>query len=171
MTRPGFYEWAMHLAKETAKRSTCLDKQVGAVLLDELGVVIATGYNGSPRDLDNCCDTGYCAVECIGDKFWCMAVHAEINAIIAAGKAARGSTLVCTDSPCRECTKAIINAGIKRIVYDRKWNKHHDAYRPAPADMLYKAGIKVNQYDKLLAEISQIQSTTGGRFSDLSGEH
>lgn len=130
-TRPSKEEYYINIALEVAKRSTCLRRQYGAVIVknDE---IIATGYNGSPRGASNCIDVGVCWREQNGiprgERYEsCQAVHAEQNAIISASrKDMIGSTLylagwqdgeMLTDAvPCAICEKLIKNAGIKYVV-------------------------------------------------------
>jgi len=123
MERLSFDEYFVEIAKLVAKRSTCLRRQVGAVLVKDKNIV-ATGYNGAPRGLPHCAETG-----CLREKMkvpsgerheLCRGLHAEQNAIIQAayhGINIRDSILFCTNQPCLICTKMLINAGIKEIVY------------------------------------------------------
>lgn len=113
----------MSIAKVVATRSTCLRRQVGAVIVKEERIV-ATGYNGAPRGLPHCLELG-CLREKLGipsgeRQELCRGLHAEQNAIIQAayhGISISGGTLYCTHQPCITCAKMLINAGIKRIVY------------------------------------------------------
>jgi dCMP deaminase len=121
-------EYFMGIAELTSKRSTCLRRQVGAVLVKDRHI-IATGYNGSPTGVHNCIDTGNCLREELkvpsGQRHeLCYAVHAEANAIIQCavnGVSCKGATIYVTDSPCSMCLKQIINAGITRIVAMKKY--------------------------------------------------
>ena len=123
MDRISWDEYFMSMAELASKRSTCIRRQVGAVLVRD-NQVLATGYNGAPKGLVNCCDTGECLREKLkipsGQRHeLCRAVHAENNAITQCavnGTSCKGATLYVTDSPCIMCTKQIINAGIVRIV-------------------------------------------------------
>ena len=128
-------QYYLNIARAVAARSTCLHRQYGAVIVKN-GEIIATGYNGSPRGEDNCSDTGICyrdhnlipvdkSAAVHGNKYGtCVAVHAEQNAIISAGRErAEGSTLylACLDDetdpmPCNMCNRMIINAGISKVV-------------------------------------------------------
>lgn len=113
----------MDIARLVARRSTCLRRQVGAVLVKEKNI-LATGYNGTPSGITHCAEVG-----CLRQKLGvpsgerhelCRGLHAEQNAIIQAAKHGvniAGSTLYCTNSPCSICSKMLINAGIARIVY------------------------------------------------------
>ena len=116
-------EYFMEMAELTARRSTCLRRHVGAVIVKDRHV-IATGYNGSPRGLSHCGDRGGCLREKLqipsGQRHeLCRAVHAEQNAIIQAatlGQSIEGGTIYITNQPCVVCAKMIVNAGISRIV-------------------------------------------------------
>ena len=126
-------EYYLDIAASVAKRSTCLRRRYGAVIVNN-DEIIATGYNGSPRGEKNCCDTGECWREAHhiphGEQYEkCVSVHAEMNAIIsAARKDMIGGTLYLMgfdDSnpifhavPCIICRRLIKNAGIKRVVND-----------------------------------------------------
>ena len=122
--RPGWDEYFMEMAELTAKRSTCLRRQVGAVIVQEKHI-IATGYNGAPRGLEHCSQReGGCLRQQLGIPSGerhelCRALHAEQNAIIQAATLAQsieGATIYVTNQPCSICAKMIINAGIRRIV-------------------------------------------------------
>jgi len=121
--RPGWDEYFMEMAILTAKRSTCLRRQVGAVIVQDRHI-IATGYNGAPRGIMHCEERGGCLRQQLnvpsGQRHeLCMALHAEQNAIIQAaamGHGIEGGTIYITHQPCAICAKMIINAGIQRIV-------------------------------------------------------
>jgi dCMP deaminase len=124
-------EYYLNIAEAVLQRSTCLRRKYGAVIVQN-DVIVATGYNGSPRGMKNCCDTGLCEREkhnvpkCERYEL-CVAIHAEDNAISAAGRdKCLGSTLyICgieTDGsyakpdPCLMCNRKIINSGIKKVI-------------------------------------------------------
>ena len=131
--RPNKDEYYLDIAASVAKRSTCLRRRYGAVIVNN-DEIIATGYNGSPRGEKNCCDTGECWREAHhiphGEQYEkCVSVHAEMNAIIsAARKNMVGGTLylmgfdesnpIFHAMPCTICRRLIKNAGIKRVVND-----------------------------------------------------
>ncbi len=123
MKRPSWDEYFMQMAELTAKRSTCLRRQVGAIIVKDKHI-IATGYNGAPRGLPHCEDLGGCLREKLGVPSGerhelCRALHAEQNAIIQAatlGQSIEEGTIYVTHQPCIICAKMIINAGIGRIV-------------------------------------------------------
>lgn len=128
--RPSKEHYYLDIALAVARRSTCLRRQYGAIIVknDE---IIATGYNGSPRGEPNCCDTGVCWREAHniphGEQYEkCVSVHAEQNAIISAARSEMiDSTMylvgiedwkVIPGVPCDICRRMIQNAGIKKIV-------------------------------------------------------
>lgn len=121
--RPSWEDYFLQLADLVASRSTCLRRQVGAVLVrDER--IIATGYNGAPRGISHCLEVG-CLREKMGIRSGeryelCRGVHAEQNAIINAayyGVSTKGAVLYCTNQPCLICARMIINAGIDKVVH------------------------------------------------------
>lgn len=121
--RPSWDEYFMEIAKLVASRSTCLRRQVGAIIVKDKHI-IATGYNGAPSGLDHCADTG-----CLREKLavpagerheLCKGLHAEQNAIIQAavhGVSVAEGALYTTTQPCVLCSKMLINARIKEIVF------------------------------------------------------
>jgi len=119
--RPTWPEYFLKLARQAATRSTCLRRQVGAVLVRDKRV-LAMGYNGSPRNTSHCLDIG-CLREQLnipsGERHeLCRAIHAEQNAIIQAavhGVAIEGAILYCTHQPCILCAKMLINCGVTEI--------------------------------------------------------
>lgn len=122
-SRPPWDTYFMDIADLVAKRSTCLRRAVGAVVVKNHRI-LATGYNGAPAGIRHCAETG-CLRETMniasGQRHeLCRGIHAEQNAIIQAayhGVPIQGATLYCTNLPCSICTKMIINAGIKMIYY------------------------------------------------------
>ena len=120
MPRQDIVSYGQAIAKEVARRSTCLDKQVGCVLMSETGIILATGYNGAPRGVEHCLD---CAVEQHdGDKSWCVAAHAEQNAMLYADPE-KVHYCFSTLEPCIMCTRMLMNTACKEVVYDRSSNR------------------------------------------------
>ncbi|MFQ5837253.1 MAG: cytidine/deoxycytidylate deaminase family protein [Thermoplasmata archaeon] len=120
MSRVSRDEYYLRIAVDVAKRSTCLRRQIGAVVVNG-DVIVSTGYNGNPRNMPHCEEIG-----CVRDELKipsgermeiCTGVHAEMNALLFAGKEARGGALYTTIVPCNTCAKMIINSGIRRVVY------------------------------------------------------
>jgi len=146
MPRPSWDEYFLQIAKLVATRSTCLRRQVGAVLVKDKRV-LATGYNGAPSKLSHCLDIG-CLRERLsipsGERHeLCRGLHAEQNAIIQAayhGVSIRGSTLYCTHHPCIICSKMLINAGVERVVYLEGYPDE------LSAEMFREAGIAVERF-------------------------
>ena len=123
MTRPSWDQYFMDITRLVATRSTCLRRQVGAILVKGRNI-LATGYNGVPSGITHCDVEGCLRVRLnvpSGERHeLCRGLHAEQNAIIQAarhGVNIDGATLYCTTMPCIICTKMIINAGVRRIVY------------------------------------------------------
>jgi len=121
--RPSWEEYFMQIARVVATRSTCLRRNVGAVVVRNRQI-LATGYNGVPRDLAHCDVRG-----CLRDELGvpsgerhelCRGLHAEQNAIIQAayqGTEIRDAELYCTHQPCVVCAKMIVNAGIETVYF------------------------------------------------------
>jgi len=113
----------MKITEDVATRSTCLRRQVGAIIVKDKRI-LATGYNGAPKGIRHCCETG-CLREQLkvpsGERHeLCRGLHAEQNVIIQAalhGARIEGGTLYCTYMPCIICTKMLINAGLKKLVF------------------------------------------------------
>jgi len=120
--RPEWDEYFLDIAQLVSKRSTCLRRTVGAVVVKDKRI-LTTGYNGAPSGLAHCVTTG-----CLREKLrvpsgerheLCRALHAEMNALLQAaqyGISVKGGVMYCTNQPCIICAKMIINAGIKRVV-------------------------------------------------------
>lgn len=141
--RPSWQQYFMQMAALAAKRSTCLRRAVGAALVRD-NQLIATGYNGSPKGIPHCAETG-CLREQMGvpsgqKHELCRGVHAEQNAIIQAainGSSTRGAALYCTHQPCSICARLIINAEIKTVYVS-------ESYPDALAEQLFReAGIEL----------------------------
>ncbi len=128
----------LQMATVWAKNSYCVRRQVGAILVKDK-MIISDGYNGTPAGFENVCEDENGVTKP-------YVLHAEANAITKvakSGNSSDGSTLYVTASPCIECAKLIIQAGIKRVVY-------HDEYRITDGlDLLRRAGIEVVKYDSI----------------------
>ena len=124
MKRPSWDEYFMEVAKLVATRSTCLRRQVGAVIVKDK-CILSTGYNGASKGSAHCSEVG-----CVREKLkipsgqqldLCRAVHAEQNALVQAarhGVATEGSSIYITVTPCFQCAKMLVNAGIKEVIVD-----------------------------------------------------
>ena len=144
--RPSWDEYFMRIAELASTRSTCLRRQVGAVIVKDKKI-LATGYNGAPSGLRHCLDIG-----CLREKLkipsgerheLCRATHAEQNAIVQAalfGVSIKDGIMYATTQPCILCTKLIINARIKKIVIK-------DSYPDLMSmQMLKEAKVKIQVY-------------------------
>ncbi len=142
--RASWDEYFMQIAEIVKTRSTCLRRQVGAVIVKD-NRIITTGYNGSPSGTSHCTDRGTCQrIEMnipSGERHeLCRALHAEQNAIIQAaniGVSTNGGTMYVTLQPCVICAKMAINAGIKKIVYKGAYPDE------LSLDMLNEAGVEL----------------------------
>ena len=136
-----FLSSAVHAASWSRDPST----KVGAVLVNpQDNTVVATGFNGFPRGVDD-------STERYNDRptKYAMVVHAELNAVIQAGKASEGAWMFCTMFPCNECAKAIIQAGVERILVpngtkEDRWMESHDI----ATTMFEEAGIEIEFVEK-----------------------
>ena len=125
--RPNWDDYFMEIAEVIKKRSTCIRRQVGAVIVKD-NRILTTGYNGVPPKMKHCTEAG-----CLREKLkvpsgqrheLCRALHAEQNAVIQAAKngiAIDGSTIYITAQPCIICAKILIASGIKKIVYNGEY--------------------------------------------------
>lgn len=124
----------MKMALEWAKLSHCTRKKVGALIVKD-GMIISDGYNGTPTGFPNDCEGTD------GLTHWYV-LHAEANAILKVARStnnARGATLYLTHSPCKECSKLVLQAGIERLVFK-------EAYKdPSGLDLLRAGGVVVAQ--------------------------
>jgi len=121
--RPDWDNYFMEIARIVSKRSTCIRRHVGAVIVKDKRI-LSTGYNGAPKALKHCMDSG-----CLREKMniasgerheLCRGLHAEQNAIIQAalhGVSINGAEIYSTHLPCSICMKMIINAGITKVTY------------------------------------------------------
>lgn len=125
------------MAREWAKLSHCERKQVGALIVKD-SMIISDGYNGSPSGFDNCCEDED------GKTLWYV-LHAEANAIMKVSKStnnSNGATLYITLSPCKECSKLVFQAGIRRVVYMRGYKDD------AGIKFLDRAGVEITQIEE-----------------------
>ncbi|PLX17018.1 MAG: cytidine deaminase [Candidatus Muiribacterium halophilum] len=141
--RPDWKHYFMDITNLVSTRSTCLRRGVGAIIVENKHI-LATGYNGVPRGITHCEQTG-----CLREKLnvpsgqraeLCRGLHAEQNAIIQAathGVKIEGADLYCTHQPCVICSKMIINAGIKKVYIA------HPYPDELAQEMLSEAGITV----------------------------
>ncbi len=131
----------LRMAQEWSKLSYCKRKQVGALIVKDK-MIISDGYNGTPTGFENVCedDEGY-------TKWYVL--HAEANAILkvaSSTQACQGATLYITLSPCKECSKLIHQAGIKRMVYNKEYKDN------SGVAFLEKAGVSIEYISDLDSE-------------------
>lgn len=146
-SRPSWDEYFMSIANMVRQRSTCLRRQVGAIVVKEKRI-LTTGYNGAPKGMKHCSEVG-CLRESEevppGERHeLCRGIHAEQNAIVQAaafGVPIEGSTLYCTHFPCVLCTKMLINAGIRKLVVQAAYPDE------LSKKMLKEAGIGISVMD------------------------
>lgn len=145
--RPGWNTYFMNIAQMVALRSNCIKRKVAAVLVRDQRI-ISTGYNGTPRGIKNCNEGGCPRCSHFGKSGTnldaCVCSHAEENAIVQAayhGVSVKGGTLYTTFSPCLNCTKMIINAGITNVIYNVAYPMEDSSTR-----LLKEAGITVTQH-------------------------
>jgi dCMP deaminase len=122
----------LKMAIEWARLSHCTRKKVGSLLVKD-GMIISDGYNGTPSGFPNACEDD------TGETLWYV-LHAEANAIMKVARStnnAQGSTLYITLSPCKECCKLILQAGIRRLVYTTEYKD------TAGVAFLQAAGLEV----------------------------
>src|SRR6185437_2539780 len=122
--RPGWDEYFLRIARIVALRSNCVKRKVAAIIVRDRRI-ISTGYNGTPRGVTNCSQGGCPRCNALAQSGTrldeCVCSHGEENAIVQAayhGISIKDSTLYTTLSPCLQCTKMIINAGIKEVVFN-----------------------------------------------------
>lgn len=146
--RPTWEEYFLEITKLVAKRSTCLRRQVGAVIVKDKRI-LATGYNGAPTNTRHCLDIG-CLREQLnipsGQRIEiCRGLHAEQNAIIQAGLhgvSIKGAEIYSTHQPCITCAKMIVNAGIVKVVYEGEYPD------PMALEILSEGGVEMVQADR-----------------------
>ncbi|MDA3814016.1 MAG: cytidine/deoxycytidylate deaminase family protein [Candidatus Cloacimonetes bacterium] len=146
--RPSWHQYFMEMALLASTRSTCLRRQVGAIIVKD-NQIISSGYNGAPKHIRHCAITG-CLREQLnvpsGERHeLCRGVHAEQNAVIQAainGTSIRGASLYCTNQPCVICSKILINAEIKTIYITEPYEDK------LSQELLAEAEIEMNIVDR-----------------------
>ena len=141
-SRLGLNEYFLRIAELVSERSTCRRRKVGCILVDSLNHIVSTGYNGAPSGFTHCLDQ-----PCEGansppgvDLDKCMAVHAEINALLQL-TSVESLTAYITTTPCFACAKILANSNINKIVA-REWYVHEGI-----KDLIDTAGIHVEIHD------------------------
>jgi len=141
--RPSWDEYFLELLQVIKTRSTCIRRQVAAIIVKDKHI-LSTGYNGAPVGLAHCDEVG-CVREAnnvpSGERHeLCRGIHAEQNAIVQAaihGASIKGGHIYITHSPCVQCSKMIINAGIKKVIFSG------DYPDKLSMEMLGEAGIEL----------------------------
>lgn len=133
--RPDWDQYFMNIAHVAAQRSNCMKRRVASVIVKDKRI-ISTGYNGTPRGVKNCCEGGCPRCNQVSDSgkdlTECLCSHGEENAIVQAayhGVSVKESTLYTTFSPCLLCTKMIINAGIREVVYNESYPMNDTSFK------------------------------------------
>ena len=146
--RPSWDEYFMTIAEQVATRSTCIRRQVGAVIVKDKRI-LATGYNGAPSGLAHCEVVG-----CLREQLQipsgehaelCRAIHAEQNAVVQAarsGVSIEGATIYTTTQPCVLCAKILMNAGIVEIVFQGTYPDK------LALEMLEESGISLRKMER-----------------------
>jgi dCMP deaminase len=141
--RPSWDSYFMTIAYDVATRATCDRKHVGAVIVRSRQL-LSTGYNGSPRGLPHCDDAGHEMRDMGGRESCVRTVHAEANAIAQAarhGIRIEGATLYTTASPCYDCAKLIINAGIEKVIYGEHYDSRYNMSEDPVVQLFHAAGV------------------------------
>ena len=152
MDRPNWDKYFMDIAHVVKSRSNCMTRQTGAIIVKDKRI-IGTGYNGTPSGIKNCFDGGCprCTARMDGkvesgrDLDKCICCHAEENAIVHSalhGNATKGSMIYITFTPCSQCAKMIINAGITKVVSAEPYTD------PLGTQLLNDAGIELLVFSK-----------------------
>ena len=131
----------LRMAKEWAELSHCNRKKVGALIVKDR-MIISDGYNGTPTGFENPCEDEE------GYSTWNV-LHAEANAILkvaSSTQSCKGATLYITLSPCKECSKLIYQAGIKRVVYQNGYKDN------SGLKFLEKAGVEISHIEQITVE-------------------
>lgn len=144
-------EYFMGVAQLAAKRSKDPNTQVGACIVDQNNIIVSTGYNGLPK---HCSDDTYPWSRYGDDNKYMYVVHAELNTILnSGGRNLNGTTIYVSLFPCNECAKAIIQAGIKEVVYLS--DKYADTPNTkASKRMLHSANVKLRQFNSEIDAIT-----------------
>ncbi|PNS16112.1 hypothetical protein CAC42_4513 [Sphaceloma murrayae] len=158
--RPSWDHYFMTLASLAARRSNCMRRQVGCVVVRNKRV-ISTGYNGTPRNITNCnqggcprCNAGGAGGTGLST---CLCVHAEENALLEAGRERVGedATLYCNTCPCLTCSIKIVQVGIREVVFSRSYYMDNEI-----AQLFKEAGIKLRQFSPPAEGLISLGDTT-----------
>lgn len=131
-----YHKTYLKMAMEWSTLSCCNRKKVGAIIVKD-GMIISDGFNGTPKGFPNDCE------DAKGDTYWYV-LHAEANAILKVAKSSQsteGATLYVTYSPCKDCSKLIVQSGIKRVIYGEEYRD------TAGLVILREAGVDILKLD------------------------
>ena len=138
MSRLNKDEYFLEIAETVAKRGTCIRRQVGCVLVNSNGHIVATGYNGVPKGFTHCIDQ-----PCEGANYpsgegleKCEAIHAELNAFLQCRSDDTSLTMYTTTTPCIACAKIICNSNVQRVISISQYSQD-------TLSMFAQAGIKL----------------------------
>lgn len=126
----------LRMASTWSELSHCSRKQVGAIIVRD-GMIISDGFNGTPSGFDNCCEND------AGETHWYV-LHAEANAILKVAKSTHNcqdATLYLTLSPCKDCSKLVVQSGIKRLVFMKGYKDQ------SGLEFLENSGIEIKQIE------------------------
>lgn len=139
MSKQDRYDKAyLRLAESWSQLSYCNRKQVGAIIVKD-NIIISDGYNGTPAGFDNCCEDEQ------GNTYWYV-LHAEANAILKVAKSTnncKDATLYLTHSPCKDCSKLVLQSGISRLVYREQYKD------TSGLEFLQSAGLEIVQFEHI----------------------
>ena len=155
--RPTWDEYFMEIARTVAKRATCDRGRSGCVIVRDKQILV-TGYVGSPMGMPHCDEIGHQMQTVTHEdghtsQHCVRTAHAEQNAIVQAAKlgiAINGSTLYCKMTPCATCAKMIINAGIRRIVCEKRYHAGNESEK-----MFCQAGLELNFFDESVEQYAK----------------
>ena len=142
MTRPDLDTTMLDIAWVLARRATCSKLAVGCVLTDARNRIVGSGYNGVPHGRPHCTDTPCEGAGTPSGSNSCIAVHAEMNALLVCKDVQEIQTCYTTHAPCLQCTKTLLNTSCQRIVY------RADQYEPAAQNLWIAAGRRWEQMYK-----------------------
>ena len=144
--RPGWDEYFMDIAKVVASRSNCMKRKVAAIIVRDKRVV-STGYNGTPRGTRNCNEGGCPRCNSMATSGTaldeCLCSHGEENAIVQAsyhGVSLKDAIIYTTFAPCLQCSKMIINSGIREVIYNMDYPLNDSAFR-----LFQEAGVFIRK--------------------------
>ncbi|CAO3696189.1 unnamed protein product [Umbelopsis ramanniana] len=176
--RPSWDTYFMHLSDLAARRSNCMKRRVGCILVRD-SRVIATGYNGTPKGLRNC-NEGGCqrcndATPCGTGLDRCLCMHAEENALLEAGRErvgpGKGVILYCNTCPCLGCAIKIVQTGVKEVVFSKSYGMDDFI-----AKVFAEAGVKLRQHSppsmrlEMQVDVTEVDSGIIGKMGWMNSD-